>query len=111
MTGISNWKDRQVQRKRKLKAWRGVRKGDSAENSGGKVCAGMGNGQISQMTKGELREKYPTSQIVARGAFWEGESCKANSTQVAISVIPYKIEMTAVMGSETPTLGTDSAVV
>ena len=27
--------------------------------SGGKVCARVGNGQISQMTKGELYEKYP----------------------------------------------------
>lgn len=36
-----------------------MRRGDSAKTSGGKVCARVENGCVSQMTEGELCEKYP----------------------------------------------------
>lgn len=48
--------------------------------------------------------------MIAGGTCWERESCKASSTLVAISVKPRKTEMTSVMGTEIPVLGTDSAV-
>lgn len=82
----------------------------TAETSGGKACDRVENGQSSQVTKRELREKYPDFIDNCRGAHWERESCKATSTWVAVSVKPCKTEMTSVTGTEIPMWGTDSAV-